>query len=214
MQRVVILGAGGHGQVVADILLQAARAGEPVQPVAYLDDDTSLYGQSFLGIPVRGGVAELTSIPHDAVVIAIGNNHTRHILFNQLQECGEHFIIARHPHTTIAPDVIIGSGTMICAGVIINTGSYIGANVILNTGSTIDHHNQIGDHVHVAPGVHLGGAVTLGTGCLIGIGATVMPQRSVGEWSKVGAAALVQRDLPDHIVAVGIPARPIKTINI
>ena len=79
--------------------------------------------------------------------------------------------------------------------------------MILNTGCSIDHHNVIGDHAHIAPGARLGGNVTVGQGALIGIGAVVLPGVRIGAWSIVGAGAVVTRDLPDGVVAVGSPAR-------
>jgi acetyltransferase-like isoleucine patch superfamily enzyme len=102
---------------------------------------------------------------------------------------------------------------MVCAGAIVNPGSTIGANVILNTGCTVDHHNRIGDHSHIAPGVHLGGDVEVGEGALIGIGATVMPQRRVGCRSVVSAGALIHSDVGDEVVAAGVPARVIRTLS-
>lgn len=209
-QRILIIGAGGHGQVVADILLQAAAHGNDCHPVGYLDDNPRRHGQQALGLPVLGPIKALPDIPHDGVVIAIGDNRARARLFAELTARGERLVSAIHPSAIIAADVTIGPGTMICAGAIINPGSVIGANVILNTGCTVDHHNQIGDHVHIAPGVHTGGDVIIGTGTLIGIGAIVMPQRRVGAWSVVGAGALVQRDVGNDMIAIGVPARPLR----
>ncbi len=65
----------------------------------------------------------------------------------------------------------------------------------------------VADHAHIAPGAHLGGDVRIGEGAFVGIGATVMPQRSIGAWSIVGAGALVHRDIPDRATAIGVPAR-------
>ena len=208
--RILILGAGGHAQVVADAILRARECGVGVQPIGYLDDNRMLTGQVRLGLPILGTLSELPMIAHNILVIAIGNNGTRSRLYTELQELGYRFATICHPRATIAPDVTLGPGTVVFAGVVINPGSTIGANVILNTGCTVDHHNQIGDHVHLGPGVHLGGDVQIGDGTLIGIGATVMPQRSVGMWSTVGAGALVHRDLPDRITAIGVPARIVK----
>jgi carbonic anhydrase/acetyltransferase-like protein (isoleucine patch superfamily) len=81
--------------------------------------------------------------------------------------------------------------------------------VILNTSCSVDHHNVIGDHVHIAPGARLGGHVTIGEGTLVGIGATVLPGCRVGSWSIVGAGAVVTEDLSDGLVAVGSPARTV-----
>jgi sugar O-acyltransferase (sialic acid O-acetyltransferase NeuD family) len=207
--RIVILGAGGHAQVVADILLRAQDAGSTARPVGYLDDNPTLHGCVLLGLPVLGGLASLDFVAHDAVIVAIGNNTTRKQIFCVLAERGEHLTIARHPATVIAPDVPIGPGAMICAGVVVSTGSIIGANVILNTGCSVDHHNRVGDHAHIAPGVHLGGEVTIGEGALVGIGATVMPGCSVGAWSVVGAGACAIRSVRANSTVIGVPARPI-----
>ncbi len=208
--RVVIIGAGGHAQVVADILLRAQQQGNLAYPVAFLDENATLWGQHRLGVPILGALQTLTQIAHEAVIVAIGNNRVRAALYNSLKNAGEHLINTCHPSAIIAHDVVLGSGCVICAGVIINTGTIIGDNVIINTASSVDHHNTIGDHVHIAPGVHLGGDVTLGEGALVGIAATVMPQRKVGNWSVVGAAALVHRNVGESVTVVGVPARQIE----
>lgn len=156
MHNVLILGAGGHAQVVADALLRARDAGQPVNPIGYLDDNIALYRHAFLGLPVLGDIEALNRIPHDAVIIAIGDNQIRKRLADALSAAGETFAIACHPAAIIAPDVLIEPGAMICAGVVVNTGSAVGAHVILNTGCTIDHHNRIDDYVHIAPGVPQG----------------------------------------------------------
>lgn len=205
--RIVIIGAGGHAQVVADIFFRMREAGEDMEPVGFLDDNPELAGRSFLGLLVLGTIGRLTEITHDAVIIAIGDNRKRGALYKVLEGRGERFATARHPGTTIAPDARIGPGSMISAGVIVNPGSAVGANVILNTGSTADHHNRIGDHVHIAPGVHMGGGVTVDEGALVGIGATVVPGRRIGAWSVVGAGAVVVRDVPPGRTVVGVPAK-------
>jgi len=207
---VLILGAGGHAQVVADILFLMQKTNANVNPIGYLDDNPTLVGKCLMGLPVLGEIARLSDIPHDGVVVAIGCNATRQRLFEAWKAEGECFIVARHPSAIVAPDVQIGPGSVICAGVVINPVSVIGANVILNTGCTVDHHNCIGDHVHIAPGVHLGGAVRVGDGALIGIGAVVIPQRLVGAGCTIGAGSVVTKNIPAQSTAVGVPARVVR----
>jgi sugar O-acyltransferase (sialic acid O-acetyltransferase NeuD family) len=201
--RVLIVGAGGHAQVVADILLHQ----DDLYPIGYVDDDLRRAVEKPLGLPVLGTLAQIASIPHDAVVVAIGDNKVRQRLFEQLYSTGEHFATARHPHSTVAHNTQIGPGTMICAGVIVNSESTVGANTILNTGSTLDHHNHLGNHVHIAPGVHTGGEVVIDEGALIGIGAIVLPRRHVGAWCQIGAGSVVTADVPAHATVLGVPAR-------
>ncbi|MCB0164900.1 MAG: acetyltransferase [Anaerolineae bacterium] len=208
--NVIIIGAGGHGQVVADILQAVVKSGRSsIRPIGYLDDQPAIPPSARLGLPVLGPVARLSHYDHQGVIVAIGHNATRSRLIQQLCEQGEQLISAIHPTAIVGGEVIIEAGTVVCAGAIINPGSHIGRGVILNTGCTVDHHNRIGAYVHIAPGVHLGGDVTVGEGTLVGIGATVMPQSQVGVWSIVGAGAVVTTPVADRCTVVGVPARPI-----
>ena len=207
---VLILGAGGHAQVVADILLRAHDAGTNCQPIGFLDDDPTLAGTAIMGLPVLGAIAQLSEFDHDAVIVAIGDNCTRARIFESVRARGERIVNAIHPVAVVAPDVRLGEGVMICAGVVVNTGTIIGDNVILNTGCTVDHHNRIGNHAHIAPGVHLGGNVHIGEGAFIGIGTVVIPGCSIGEWAMIGAGSVVTKDILPYATAVGMPARVIR----
>lgn len=212
MTQILIIGAGGHGQVVADALLSCARSGERLELLGFLDDAPALLHKELLGVRVLGKMGQLKSIPHDAVVVGIGNNATRAQVYERLSAQGEQFATVVHPRATLAQSATVGPGTVVFAGVVINTGAVIGPNVIINTGTTIDHHARIAAHVHLAPGVHLGGTVTLGQGVFLGVGANVTPNCIIGAWTTVGAGATVIRDLPERVVAVGVPARIIKIL--
>jgi sugar O-acyltransferase (sialic acid O-acetyltransferase NeuD family) len=211
---ILIVGAGGHGQVVADIFRAARAAGAPAGNVAFLDDDCSLHGRTFAGGEVLGAIAEIRSLAHFRVVVAVGDNACRARLFAALAANGERFAVARHPRSILAEDVSIGDGTTICAGAIANTGTSIGRNVILNTGATVDHHSVIADHAHIAPGVHMGGEVQIGEGALIGIGAVVLPRVAIGAWSTVGAGAVVTEDVPPAATVIGVPARAMRATRV
>lgn len=205
--RVMILGAGGDAQVIADAVQRACEAGAAWEVVGFLDDNPALAGQMRLGLPILGSISTLAQYRHDGCVIRIGDKRLRQRLFDQLRAQGEQIVTIIHPRAVIAPDVTVGAGAVIFVGVVVNAGSTIGENVVLNTGCTVDHHNFIADHAHIAPGVHLDGDVRIGEGAFVGIGATVMPQRRVGVWSIIGAGALVHRDVPDCVTAIGVPAR-------
>ena len=207
--RVVVVGAGGHGQVVCDIFRVAARTGALEHVVGYVDDRWPADEQLLSGARVLGTIASLRDIPHDAVVVAIGDNLTRARLARGMAIDGERFAVAKHPATVVSEDVRVGAGSMLCAGAIVNTGTSIGCGVILNTGCTVDHHSAIGDFVHIAPGVHMGGEVTVGARAFVGIGAVILPGITIGEGSIVGAGAVVTRDIAPGVTVVGCPAKPV-----
>jgi len=209
--KVLVLGAGGHGQVVADILRSQQAAGEQLRFAGYLDDREGSRHEG--GGTVLGAINQWSSISHDGVIVAIGDNATRKKRFDELTAAGARFVTPRHPSTTVASEVSIGTGSMLCAGVIINTHAWIGVNTIINTGASIDHHCRIGDHVHVAPGVRLGGNVEVGDGALVGIGAIVLPGTKVGAWSTVGAGAVVTKDVAAGTTVVGVPARVLTPVG-
>jgi sugar O-acyltransferase (sialic acid O-acetyltransferase NeuD family) len=205
--RIVVLGAGGHARVIADAILNDASVDGRLDLVGFLDDDPMLLNRRFLGRPVLGSFADLGNVPHDAVVVGIGDNETRRRLFEELESKGENLVTVIHPHARIAHDVNINKGTVVFAGAIVNTGSVIGKNVILNTGCTVDHDCGVHSHAHVCPGAHLGGNVTVGEGAFLGIGCSISHGMKLGEWSTIGAGSVVIRDIAPEATAVGVPAR-------
>lgn len=207
MHRIIIIGAGGHGRVVADALRRMRPRGEGV-PIGFADDRKALHGQEIMGLPVLGGIECLDRHAHDRVIVAIGDCATRARLYHLLTVKGERFASVQHESSVIGSEVYFGPGTMVLAGVIVNTGTHVGSNVILNTGCVLEHDNTVGDHVHIAPRATLGGEVTVGSSSLIGIGATVLPRLSIGERSVVGAGALVVEDVRSDVKVKGVPARP------
>jgi sugar O-acyltransferase (sialic acid O-acetyltransferase NeuD family) len=205
--RIVMVGAGGHGAVVADILLRMGDAGAPLEPVGLVDDQWQEC-DAILDLPIiPGGIDALLAGGYDAAVVAIGDNRVRRRLCERLTRAGVSLPPLRHPSSSIARDVTLGAGVVVCAGAVVNPGSRIGCGVIVNTHASVDHHNSIGAFTHVAPGVHLGGNVTIGEQTLVGIGASVIPGRCIGSRVIIGAGSVVIRDVPHDAVAVGVPAR-------
>ncbi len=205
--RVLLIGAGGHGQVVADILRSNPVSSHEV--VGFLDDEPATRERDGVADVVLGPIEARGRVPHDAVIVCVGDNVARKRIFLALEADGAQFATAVHRAVVLAPDVAVGTGTMICAGVVVNVGTRIGRNAIVNTSCSIDHHCVIEDHVHVAPGVRLGGNVTIGEGTLVGIGATVLPGVKVGARAVVGGGSVVVRDVPSGITIAGNPATAI-----
>ncbi|MCA9995249.1 MAG: NeuD/PglB/VioB family sugar acetyltransferase [Anaerolineales bacterium] len=193
--------------LTGSLMLAMHRAGSLLYPIGYVDDDPTMRGKRPLNLPIYGSSADVARVPHDAVVIGIGNNRHRQALFERLMQQGEQFVNACHPTAVISPHATLGIGCVVQARAVVNVGSSVGDNVILNTGCSVDHHNQIGSHVHIAPGAHTGGDVVVGDGVLVGIGATVMSGITVGIGGTVGAGAVVIRHVAPHTTVVGIPAQ-------
>lgn len=196
-KNVIIIGAGGHGRVIADIIM---RSGDVV--LGYLDDKDT---EEFPGLPVIGKISDVLAFKDKALfIVGIGDNATRKHLMESLDLS---WYTATHPSAVIAPDVGIGVGTAIMANVVINTGSTIGRGVILNTSATIDHDNVIADYVHISPGAHLGGAVSVGTQTWIGIGSTISNNIVICDKCIIGAGSLVIRDINEKGRYMGHPIK-------
>jgi sugar O-acyltransferase (sialic acid O-acetyltransferase NeuD family) len=195
--RIVIVGAGSQGAIVADILRDRA--------IGFVDDEHS--GAVVLGLPVFGTIASLAEHPHDAIVVAIGDNHARRELTERLVAKGERLVAAVHPFSSIAPSATIGEGSMISAGALVLPRATIGRGVLLNTKASVDHDSVIGDFAHVAPGATVGANVHIGEETMIAIGASVASGVQIGARTVIGAGAVVVRDVADDVVAFGVPAR-------
>jgi sugar O-acyltransferase (sialic acid O-acetyltransferase NeuD family) len=197
---IVVIGAGGHAKVVIS-LLQAAK--HTISMV--LDDDPRKWGTSLLGVPIRGPITRLVEVADQPGIIAIGDNATREEIADEWRQID--WLTAVHPTAYVHSSVQLRPGVVVCAGAVIQPDAFVGAHAIVNTAATIDHDCVVQDYAHLAPGVHLAGGVRIGEGALLGIGSMVIPGRSIGEWTTVGAGGVVVSDLPARATAVGVPAR-------
>lgn len=203
---VVIVGAGGHGKVVLDIL----QAEGKYRPVGFLDADPSLSGMTVSGLPVLGAVNQIPRLRQQKLrhaIVAIGDNRTRSTYAKLLQEQGLELISAVHPTASVSRSVKLGCNVVIAAGAVVTAEATLGDSVILNTGGIVDHECVVGDAVHVCPAAVLAGRVRVGPGAFIGLGARVIQCLTIGEHAVIGAGAVVLRDIPAHVTAVGVPAR-------
>lgn len=202
--KLLIIGASGHGKVVADIALKMNKW----QSVVFLDDDESL--RTSMGIEVIGESNEAFELLKDYdICVAIGNNSIREKLHLELESKGASLPVLIHPTAVIGEEVNVGSGTVVMAGVVINCCTKIGKGCIINTGSTIDHDNVIGEFTHISPGVHLAGTVKVGKSTWIGVGSIVSNNVNIIGGCKIGAGAVIVKDLKKAGTYVGIPVRKI-----
>ncbi|NLX02295.1 MAG: acetyltransferase [Syntrophomonadaceae bacterium] len=206
-ESIVIIGAGGHGKVIAST---AQEAGLVVE--AFYDDDPKKHGNTILGVPVIGGLELLKARREVKAVIALGDNQARKEVARRYEDFCQ-WITVIHPRSYVHSTVKLGKGTVVFAGVSVQPDAIIGEHCIINTGVTIDHDCIINDFVHLGPGVHLAGNITIAEGTLLGVGTSVIPGVKVGKWSIIGVGAALVNDIPDHVVAAGVPARVIKNLK-
>lgn len=201
-KKLLIIGASGHGKVVADIALKMDKW----QEIAFLDDKEAI--QRTIGLKVIGKTEDALIYKDDwDLFVAVGNNKIREKLQNRLENQGASIATLIHPDAVIGAEVELGIGTVIMAGVVINSSTKVGNGCIINTGATIDHDNQLGEYIHISPGVNLAGTVSIGKGSWIGIGSVVSNNVSICKACIVGAGAVVVEDITDQGTYVGVPVR-------
>lgn len=204
MSRLLIVGAGGHGKVVAE----AALASKNWNEIAFLDGRSPelrrVLDWSVIG---KDTEAERFRADYPECVVAIGDNRLRVARLAALENAGFRLPVIVHPACWVSPSARIGAGTVLVAGAIVNAAATLGRGCIVNTGATVDHDCVLGDGVHVAPGAHVGGDATIGARTWVGMGAAVRHGVKIGTDVMVGAGAAVVEDLPDGVTVVGVPAR-------
>jgi len=206
---VLILGAGGHGRVVLDIL----RAAGQYHPAGFLDADPSLAGTQVMGLDVLGDVGLLSRLRQQKIshaIVAVGDNRARLAYAQLLLEQGYELINAVHPHAHLSCGVQMGRNVVVAAGAIVCTQVQIADSAIINTGAIVDHECQIGAGVHIAPAAALAGRVRVESGAFVGLGARVIQGLTIGSFATVGAGAVVVNDVPPNATVAGVPARPLR----
>jgi sugar O-acyltransferase (sialic acid O-acetyltransferase NeuD family) len=203
VNRLAILGGGGHGKVVAD----AAECSGRWKEIVFYDDAWPAKADDGPW-PVAGSFQSFLEHqrPGCDVVVAIGNNRLRLAVANQLIKTGFSLVNVVHPSATVSRHAHIGIGTVIFAGAVVNIGAVLGTACIINTRATVEHDCLLGAAVHVSPGANLAGEVTIGDASWIGIGSCVRQQIDVGRGVIIGAGAVVVKPVPDGLTVAGNPA--------
>ncbi len=201
LSTLLILGAGGHGRVVADA---AQRQGAWARIAGTDRDAARCHGELLPGVALRPQAA-LDDAP--AVHVAVGDNTARR---RESEAVGlQRLVTIFHPQASVSHHAHIASGCLVAAQAVVGPCARLGHGVIVNHGAVVDHDVTVGDFTHVAPGARLGGGVSLGTGVLVGANASVLPGRKVCDGAVIGAGAVVNRDIEEPGTWAGLPARRI-----
>lgn len=202
-KSVVIIGASGHGKVIADIIVNSDD-----KVLGFLDDADDVQGKKIIGFPVLGKIADFDNYRDCEFVIAIGNPYIREKISNELPV---KWYTAIHPTAVISSlDVEIGEGTVIMANAVVNPSAKIGKHCIINTGAIVEHDNILEDYVHLSPNVTLAGIVKVGKSTHIGAGSCTKQVLNIASDCIIGAGSVVVKDITESGTYVGVPARKIK----
>lgn len=202
--KIVIIGASGHGKVIADI----ARL-NGYKDILFLDDDKS---------KKKNGIYDVVGTTQDIdqykeqfdFIVAIGNNELRKKITQKLDAKNIIQPVLIHPSAVIDPTVIITSGTVIMANAVINADTKVGKGCIINTAATVDHDGIIHDFVHISPGAHIAGTVLIGESSWIAAGATVINNVRIVGQCVIGAGAVVTKDINKQGIYIGIPIKKLR----
>lgn len=199
-KKVVIIGAGGHGKVIADIV---QGSGDYV--IGFLDDAENIV-ESYVGFPILGKISDYYMYQDDFFVIAIGNSKIREKVANKLKNVKWYNAI--HPSAVISTlDTEIAEGTVVMANAVINPGTKVGKHCIINSGAIVEHDNVIDAYSHISVGAKLAGTVNVGSHTWVGIGATISNNINICGECTIGAGAVVVKDITNPGIYVGVPAK-------
>ena len=214
MKKIVIIGAGGFGREVAQLVKDINKEAMEWEIIGYLDDHLESHGTIRNGLTVLGPIDLIRSndFQHYYYICSLGDPKTRKMVIERMLEIHPsiQFATLIHPSAIIGDENRIGEGSVICARNVLTTNISIGKYVIINLSCTIGHDTTLLDYTTVLPGVNISGNVSICEGVSMGTNSSVIPGVEIGRFVTIGAGAAVTRSIPEHCTAVGIPARPIK----
>ena len=211
LTKVIILGAGGLAREVLWIFREANKVEPRWDVLGFIDENPENHGKVLCGLPVLGDFSWFAGGEGVKVICGIGNNRSRKKVVEKAKELKLEFCSIVDPTARMSSYVECGEGVVVASGNIITTQVQIGSHVFINLANTIGHDAVIHDYVNLAPGNNVSGDVTLEEGVQVGTGCAIIPGVTVGEWSTIGAGSVVIRDIPPYSVAVGVPAKVIRT---
>lgn len=197
-----ILGASGHGKVLADI---AELTGW--EDIVFFDDAWPEKTNNGAWQIVGNTQSLLENLSaYNGVIVAIGNNKIRQLKLQQLKSAGANLITLIHPSATISRYTQIGVGSVVVAGAVINPDCIIGSGAIINTCSSVGHDCILGEAVHICPGARLAGGTEVGDRAWVGVGSSVRQLIKIGADAIIGAGSAVVKDVPASTTVMGVPA--------
>ena len=211
MKDLVILGTGGFAREVHQLLEDCNAQRSTWNVVGFLDDHSANVSDFIHNLPILGP-REWLEGKRISVAVGLGVPHSRRRIVDDIRRIANDvsYPTLVHPTAWIGNRIKFGTGVIVCAGARLTTDLTVGDYVHLNLNTTVGHDSVLHDFVTAAPAVNVSGAVNVGTGCDLGTGSTIIQGINVGAWTVVGAGAVVVRDLPPNVTAVGTPAKPIK----
>lgn len=212
MKELIIFGASGFGREVAWAVERLNRITPTWNLLGFMDDADGIQGTEINGYKVLGKTEDVSDYPDAYFVVAVGASRTREKIVSNMKAVNPSikFGTVIDPSVEISEFVTIGEGTIICAHTIITVNIEIGAHVIINLDCTVGHDAVIRDFVTLYPSVNISGITNIGHAVELGTGMQIIQGKSVGDYSIVGAGAVVVKDIPTKCTAVGSPAKPIK----
>ena len=205
-KTLLILGAGGHGRVVADCALASGLWTE----VFFLDDRypdlVSVNDWKIIG-KVSDCPDFLSSYPEMALGVGVSYDSLRLEWIQLMSQAGATFPPVIHPSAVVSQYASVGDGSVVFAGAVLNVNASVGKGCIINTNAMIDHDCSIGDGSHISPAACLAGNVVVGDLCWVGMGANILQGVDIGRQSIIGAGAVVLKSIPAGSKAYGVPAK-------
>jgi sugar O-acyltransferase (sialic acid O-acetyltransferase NeuD family) len=208
----LIIGAKGFAKEVLEVLYQLNQ----VDNIAFYDDINKDIGDFlFNKFPIlknENQVKDFFNKKDNQFTIGIGNPLLRYKLYKKFIKLGGKFTSTISPYSHISSiDTYLGEGTNILSNSIFSPSTNIGSGCLIYYNVIITHDVKIGDFVELSPGATILGRAKIGDYSHIGTNATILPDIIIGKNVTIGAGSVVTKNIPDNSVAVGIPAKIIKT---
>jgi sugar O-acyltransferase (sialic acid O-acetyltransferase NeuD family) len=215
MKDIVIIGAGSFGREVAQLIEDINMEKKSWNLLGFIDETVLKHGTTINSNIVLGGFDWLEKNIGDKLftICAIGKPRDKYTVIKRVSTYGMKFANLTHPEAKVSKFVELGYGNIICSNSFISVNVKIGNHVSINPGCGIGHDVVIGDYSSLYWNVTLSGNVKVGEGCELGSKTDIIPQKTVGNWSVLGAGTVVIEDIPDNCTAVGVPAKPIKFLK-